>query len=217
MSNLILIRNHLKYIMASVKLQKIFLAGLISVISSASFADVEQVTLNSQHLQTLVVELASSDDDLSVTNTVVRATTWKITSNNAVTIDFSGASPEDNEIVEIPRFYKQEVDAKNNYITGQYDYLETLFGIKIDNIDSTATMNGNIWGGGSSALNTPELLTEKLNDLSPHGHWGSIMPSDQGDFILTLYSKGSVVDSAQSGRYTMNVTLIVSANEQLNP
>ena len=203
--------------MASVKLQKLFLAGLISVISSASFADVEQVTLNSQHLQTLVVELASSDDDLSMTNTVVRATTWKITSNNAITIDFSGASPEDNEIVEIPRFYKQEVDAKNNYITGQYDYLETLFGIKIDNIDSTATMNGNIWGGGSSALNTPELLTEKLNDLSPHGHWGSIMPSDQGDFSLTLYSKGSVVDSAQSGRYTMNVTLIVSANEQLNP
>ena len=203
--------------MASVKLQKLFLAGLISVISSASFADVEQVTLNSQHLQTLVVELASSDDDLSVTNTVVRATTWKITSNNAITIDFSGASPEDNEIVEIPRFYKQEVDAKNNYITGQYDYLETLFGIKIDNIDSTATMNGNIWGGGSSALNTPELLTEKLNYLSPHGHWGSIMPSDQGDFSLTLYSKGSVVDSAQSGRYTMNVTLIVSANEQLNP
>jgi len=203
--------------MASVKLQKLFLAGLISVTSSASFADVEQVTLNSQHLQTLVVELASSNDDLSMTNTVVRTTTWKITSNNAITIDFSGTSPEDNEIVEIPRFYKQEVDAKNNYITGQYDYLETLFGIKIDNIDSTATMNGNIWGGGSSALNTPELLTEKLNDLSPNDYWGSIMPSDQGDFSLTLYSKGSVVDSAQSGRYTMNVTLSVAANEQLNP
>ena len=206
--------------MASVKLQKLFLAGLISVISSASFADVEQVTLNSQHLQTLVVELASSDDDLSMTNTVVRATTWKITSNNAITIDFSGASPEDNEIVEIPRFYKQEVDAKNNYITGQYDYLETLFGIKIDNIDSTARtpfIADNTWEGGSSALGSPELLTDKLHYLSPHGHWGSIMPSDQGDFSLTLYSKGSVVDSAQSGRYTMNVTLIVSANEQLNP
>ena len=203
--------------MASVKLQKLFLTGLISVISSASFADVEQVTLNSQHLQTLVVELASSSDDLSMTNTVVRTTTWKITSNNAITIDFSGASPEDSEIVEIPRFYKQEVDAKNNYITGQYDYLETLFGIKIDNVDSTATMNGNIWGGGSSPFKAPELLTDKLHSLSPHGHWGSIMPSDQGDFSLTLYSKGSVVDSAQSGRYTMNVTLSVTANEQLNP
>jgi len=211
--------------MASVKLQKLFLAGLISVISSTSFADVEQVTLNSQHLQTLVVELASSNDDLSMTNTVVRATTWKITSNNAITIDFSGASPydgapEDNVIVEIPRFYKQEVDAKNNYITGQYDYLKTMFGIKIDNIDSTARtpfIADNTWQGGSSALGSPELLTDKLNYLSPHGHWGSIMPSDQGDFSLTLYSKGSVVDSAQSGRYTMNVTLIVSANEQLNP
>ncbi|RUM79000.1 MAG: hypothetical protein DSZ16_09255, partial [Candidatus Thioglobus sp.] len=69
----------------------------------------------------------------------------------------------------------------------------------------------------SSALGSPELLTDKLNYLSPHGHWGSIMPSDQGDFSLTLYSKGSVVDSAQSGRYTMNVTLSVAANEQLNP
>jgi hypothetical protein len=180
MSNLILIRNHLKYIMASVKLQKLFLAGLISVISSASLADVEQVTLNSQHLQTLVVELASSSDDLSMTNTVVRTTTWKITSNNAITIDFSGASPEDNEIVEIPRFYKQEVDAKNNYITGQYDYLETLFGIKIDNIDSTARtpfIADNTWEGGSSALGSPELLTDKLHYLSPHGHWGSIMPT----------------------------------------
>ncbi len=202
--------------MALVKLQKLFLAGLISITSSGSFADSEQITLNSQHLQTLTVELASNYDDLSMINTILRATTWKIRSNNAITIDFSGISPEDNEIVDIPRFYKQEVDAKDNHIVGQYDYLDTKFGITIDNFDSTATMRGDIWEGGSLTSGSPELLTEKSNNLSPNGYWGSIMPNDTGDFNLTLYSKGSVIDSAQSGRYTMNVTLHIAANEQLN-
>ncbi len=204
--------------MALVKLQKLLLAGLISVTSSGSFADSEQITLNSQHLQTLTVELASSDNDLSMINTILKTTTWKIRSNNAITIDFSGVSPEESEreISEIPRFYKQDVDAKDNYIVGQYDYLDTKFGIKIANFDSTATMRGDIWGGGSLPSGSPELLTEQSNNLSPNGYWGPIMPSDTGDFNLTLYSKGSVVDSAQSGRYTMNVTLHVAANEQLN-
>ena len=204
--------------MALVKLQKLLLAGLISVTSSGSFADSEQITLNSQHLQTLTVELASSDNDLSMINTILKTTTWKIRSNNAITIDFSGVSPEESEreISEIPRFYKQDVDAKDNYIVGQYDYLDTKFGITIDNFDSTATMRGDIWEGGSLTSGSPELLTEKSNNLSPNGYWGSIMPNDTGDFNLTLYSKGSVIDSAQSGRYTMNVTLHIAANEQLN-
>ncbi|RUM86011.1 MAG: hypothetical protein DSZ20_04465 [Candidatus Thioglobus sp.] len=117
MSNLILIRNHLKYIMASVKLQKLFLAGLISVISSASFADVEQVTLNSQHLQTLSVEHTLSSDYLDTYQSGIRNTSsWSIKSNNGVVIGFSGASPEGDGIADFPRFYKQEVDAKNNYI-----------------------------------------------------------------------------------------------------
>lgn len=202
--------------MSLIKLQKLFLAGLASVASNGIFADVEQVTLNSKHLQTLIVELASNNDDLEKDN-IIRTTTWSIKSNNAVSISFFGSSPEDNEIVDIPRFYKQEIDAKDNYIPGRYDYLDTKFGIIIENYDSVETKKSNTWGGGSEPTGTPELLTDKLNSLSPNGYWGSIMPNDNGDFILSLYSKGSVVDSAQSGRYTMKVTLNVSANEQLNP
>jgi len=213
--------------MASVKLQKLFLAGLISVISSASFADVEQVTLNSQHLQTLSVEHTLSSDYLDTYQSGIRNTSsWSIKSNNGVVIGFSGASPEGDGIADFPRFYKQEVDAKNNYITGQYDYLDTKFGIMILSYDSIEKGTSNllssgaqwsIWEGGIGATGTPEILTDMSHNSSPIGYWGTIMPNDEGYFSLSLYSNGFATASTQSGLYTITVVFNVTANEQLNP
>ena len=51
----------------------------------------------------------------------------------------------------------------------------------------------------------------------PNAIWGPIMPNDDGNFTLSLYSQGLVNGwaSTQSGLYSMTVVLNVSANEQL--
>jgi hypothetical protein len=51
----------------------------------------------------------------------------------------------------------------------------------------------------------------------PNSLWGPIMPNDDGNFTLSLYSQGLVNGyyATQSGLYSMTVVLNVSANEQL--
>jgi len=61
--------------------------------------------------------------------------------------------------------------------------------------------------------------SEELVDSvkGPSSLWGPIMPNDDGNFILSLYSQGLVNGyyATQSGLYSMTVVLNVSANEQL--
>ena len=61
--------------------------------------------------------------------------------------------------------------------------------------------------------------SEELVDSAkgPNAIWGPIMPNDDGNFTLSLYSQGLVNGyyATQSGLYSMTVVLNVSANEQL--
>ena len=220
---MIVLNNLLKYTMGLVKLQKIMLIGFVYFLHNGSFAvglD-EVMVLAADHAQSITIELPINYDSLSSDDSLMRNTVWTIKSNNAVTIDFSGASPEGSEATNIPRFYKQKVNAKNQLITEKYDYLDTRFGANLDNIDSTergsTSFGTSTWGGGDNPNASSELLIDKTNSLSPNGYWGAIMPSDANDFSLTLYSKGAGNVSTQSGIYTLYLSLHVTAEEVLNP
>jgi len=211
--------------MGLIKLQKIMLTAFVYLLHSVSYALVETMTIEANHLQTITVE-PPSDNDYLTSDSITRNTTWVVKSNNAVTIDFSGTSPEDDVITNIPRFYKQKVNAKNQLITNQYDYLDTKFGAMLVNIDSIekgsisltqSAIKYSTWGGGLSPNTSSELLIDKTNALSPNGYWGAIMPSDTNDCILTLYSKGTGDVTSQSGIYTLYLILNVTAREILNP
>lgn len=211
--------------MGFIKLQKIILTAFVYLLHSVSYALVETMTIGANHLQTITVETPSNDNYLT-SDSITRITTWVVKSNNAVTINFSGTSPEDDVVTSIPRFYKQKVNAKNQFIADQYDYLDTKFGAMLENIDSTekgsisltpSAIKYSTWGGGLSPNIASELLIDKTNDLSPNGYWGAIMPSDTNDFILTLYSKGTGDVTSQSGIYTLYLSLNVTAREILNP
>ena len=220
---MIVLNNLLKYTMGLVKLQKIMLIGFVYFLHNGSFAvglD-EVMVLAADHAQSITIEPPINYDSLSSDDSLMRNTVWTIKSNNAVTIDFSGSSPEGSEATNIPRFYKQKVDAKDRLIYEKYDYLDTRFGANLDNIDSTergsTSFGRSTWGGGDSPNTSSELLIDKTNSLSPNGYWGAIMPSDANDFSLTLYSKGTGNVSTQSGIYTLYLSLHVTAEEVLNP
>jgi len=206
-----------------VKIKKIILIGFVFVLHTGSFAAVDML-LAASHLQTITIDTPTTNNELT-SNSIIRTTTWKINSNNAVTIDFSGSSPEGSKITNIPRFYKQKVNAKDQFIADQYDYLDTKFGAMLLNIDSTRRgsisltstgANSSTWGGAEIPNSTSELLVEKTNSSSPNGTWGAIMPSDENDFNLALYSQGVGNMGSQSGVYTLYLTLHVTAEEILN-
>ena len=205
-----------------IKLKHFLAAGILSSISLNSVANItgnDAIVLDFPHPQVMSVSTVTNTDDFDVQGEVTRTSFWEIKSNNGVVVGFSGSSPYDNDENEnpnIPRFFKQEVNARGELITDEYDYLQTRFGAEISNHDSTEKGNSNLWGGGNTPNSTPTVLTESGLD-SPYGYWGTIMPNDAGDFSLSLYSKGSVVGSVQSGTYAMEVVLNISTNEQLNP
>lgn len=203
----------LKYLLTVVVLVGINPNGVANISSNT------EIILDFPHPQVISVSIATSTDDFDVQGEVTRTSLWEIKSNNGVIVGFSGSSPYDNDENEnpnIPRFFKQEVNARGELITGEYDYLQTRFGAAISNHDSTEKGNSNLWGGGNTPNSTPIALTESGLD-SPYGYWGTIMPNDAGDFSLSLYSKGAVVGNVQSGTYTMEAVLNISTNEQLNP
>jgi hypothetical protein len=204
-----------------------YLLSVGALASFGSFADTAGIVLKFDHPQVMSVSLSSSSDYLNTYQSGVKNTsTWRIKSNNGVNIGFSGASPEGNGIVDFPRFYKQEVNARGELIPSQYSYLETTFGVTIINYDSiergvtrelTSDLWYSIWGGGIFTTGTPELLADASNTLSPNGYWGTIMPNDQGEFLMSLYAEGVASANSQSGNYTMSVILNLTADEQINP
>ena len=212
-----------------VKLKKIILIGFVSVLHTGSFAAVDML-LAANHLQTITVDTPTTNKYESYYQTSeneynISYTSWEIRSNNAITINFSGESPEGDKTTNTPRFYKQKVNAKDQFIADQYDYLDTKFGAMLLNIDSTRRgsisltstgANSSTWGGAEIPNSSSELLVEKTNSSSPNGTWGAIMPSDENDFNLALYSQGVGNMGSQSGVYTLYLTLHVTAEEILN-
>jgi len=207
------------------KFRHLLLATIVAAISLGSFsvvADTESIMFKIQHPQILSISIPTNNDVIS-SNEIIRTTSWVIKSNNAVEVRFSGTSPfdlDENTNQNVPRFYKQEVNARGELIA-DYDYLTTNFGVTIDHYDSTLAGGGSTWelvADPSSIENyipygTPVDLV--LNDALIQ-QWGPIMPHDDGYFTLSLYSKG-VVDSVgtQSGVYSMTVFLNISTNERL--
>ena len=74
----------------------------------------------------------------------------------------------------------------------------------------------NYWHRNHTSL-TGESEELVSSAKGPNAIWGPIMPNDDGNFTLSLYSQGLVNGwaSTQSGLYSMTVVLNVSANEQL--
>lgn len=211
--------------MFNIKFKYLLSAGALA--SFSSFAGTAGIVLKFDHPQVMSVSLLSSSDYLNTYQSGINhKSSWKIKSNNGVNIGFSGASPEGNGIVDFPRFYKQETNARGELIPNQYSYLETNFGVTIINYDSiergvtredTSDLWYSIWGGGIGTTGTPELLADASNTLSPNGYWGAIMPNDQGEFLMSLYAEGVASANSQSGNYTMSVILNLTADEQINP
>lgn len=176
-------------------------------ISTMSMANNSYQSFKATHPQWLSIEPPTIETDLK-TGEILRTSTWKIKSNNAVKIRVTGQSPESSETTNIPRFYKQKIDAKNQTVSNNYFYLTTSFGAKLANMNNP-TNSYSSWLGGETPMGTP---TEAINDLGVS--WGAIMPDINSDsFDFTLYSKGIGTVNHQSGTYTLIVNLNVTAEE----
>jgi hypothetical protein len=161
-------------------------------------------------------------------NGVARTTTWKIKSNNAVEIGFSGHSPVDdtspitefyvrfdpgnpdsyeNIDPDIPLFYKQEVNARGELIAGEYDYLQTRFGVLITDHDSTEhsvirhLSNLNIFESGGY----PDLyhLIEDLSEDEKNQVKGDAGYNKYG-YMETISKASELTAQDRSGYYSSN-------------
>jgi len=175
-----------------------------------------EVDVSFDHPQTI-----SIGDPVSITgqatDTGVSATTWTITSNNAVRVNFTGTSFEDNgTIFSYPRFHKQDVDANGVAIENNYDHLLTRFGVIVSGMQ-TISGTQSVWKGGDTPDGTPEQFTLALNGIgSPDNLIGRIMPSDAGLFDLSVHATGrGDTSTTQSGIYTATLTAVITAEEQL--
>ena len=187
----------------------LFILQLILIffsISTMSMANNTHQSFKATHPQWLSIEPPSIETDLK-TGEILRSSTWKIKSNNAVKIRVAGLSPETDQTTNIPRFYKQKINAKNQTVANEYFYLTTSFGAKLANINNPNQYS--TWHGGETPNGSP---AEVINDLGIS--WGVIMPNiDSDSFDFTLYSKGIGAVNHQSGTYTLIVSLNVTAEE----
>jgi|JYMV01.1.fsa_nt_gi hypothetical protein len=230
--------------MFSIKLKYIILVSVTTTLNFGSFANLEgskEIVLEIQHPQILTISTITNKDDYDPSVEITKSTTWTIQSNNAVNVNFYGTTPSDlysstdiltpdsNLFIRYPLLYKQKVNARNGLVPRRYDYLETTFGVKISDYDSTqrqVTQRNDFWKSQLSGSNIESVYGSPSNlvldtcnvvtsECPPGGYWGAIMPNDNGTFDLTLYSYGAGSALSQSGNYKMELTLNVSANEQL--
>ena len=194
-------------------------ASVATLISVNTFAaDSDSVTVTFDHPQSIAISNATNT--LNASSGTVTTTTWKVTSNNAVELGFTGSSLDANgSNVDQPIFTKQEVDARGANLT-TYDHLTTTYGIEISGAGSIETADANTtWGSASTATGTPsDLVASGTTTTSATAAFKAIMPSDTGEFDVILSSKGvGDTSSTQSGNYTAVVTTTLTASEKLNP
>jgi|JYMV01.1.fsa_nt_gi hypothetical protein len=221
--------------MPTIKLKKILLITIFVVIHPYSFANIEKlasIKLEIPLAQVLIISQAVHNENFDPIANLTKSTTWTIKSNNAVDIDFSGTTPsnpntpteilttDSNLLIRYPLLHKQKVDAKNQLIDRNYDYLETSFGVKINNYNSTNKRNepgSDYWNVKFTGSNISGVTGISSNLVDNAGNfWGAIMPNDEsGEFDVTLYTHGVADDFDQSGNYTMVVIINISANEKI--
>jgi len=196
----------------------------------------DEITLSFNHPQSLAVSSPNNVANRASSGVINR--TWHVVSNNAVTVKFTGRSPDAiGGLTDAPTFYKAELGADGAQIGSQYDHLVTTFGATINNMGADqGTMTGaNDFGQGAIAkadavgadgvttrietldgttgqdvlLGTPDTL------ISNGGQgFGVIMPDDNGRFSMTLSSRGvGDVATTQSGDYQITVVASFIANE----
>ena len=205
-----------------------FYTGFMALIASQlsyALTQEDSVVISFDHPQSISVSTSFNSSDNSTYD--IGETQWTVTSNNAVKVNFTGTSRDDDGTTyNAPRFHKQEVDASGVLITNRYDHLDTKYGLVIIGSDSIANETSRTnqtaiktWRGGDIPDASPsQLVTDKTLSGSPGLYWGAIMPSDAGKFQMSLYSQGvGTADSTQSGVYSTTVTAVITANEKLNP
>ena len=208
----------------------------LGVITNVDIDENDIVILGFNHPQSLAVSSPNNVTERESNGIINR--TWHVVSNNAVTIEMTGSHRDaGGVIVETPTFFKQEVKADGTLLADRYDHLVTTFGATISGYnDITGTAK---YGSGSVAddqavgtsLQTDgtlatttdyaSVLTGKPADLvgtggtTLNGTFGTIMPSDDGRFKMTLSAKGiGDVATTQSGDYQVTVVAQFMANEQ---
>ncbi len=195
-------------------------ATLISINTFAVDGDTEKtLTVTFDHPQSIAI----GDGDTTVSTATVSSatggttsTTWKVTSNNAVTIQFTGSSYDiAGNAISTPILAKQEVNAKDAFIESQYDQLTTKYGVTLAGHSSVATDTAE-WGGGASPEGAPAtLVSNDTSTVSVTNTFGAVMPSDAGEFTYTLYTAGTGDTSAtQSGDYQATVVTVITADEK---
>lgn len=202
------------------------IASLISVNTFATVpADVDQaLTVTFTHPQSVAIDTATGSSATASANTgAATATTWAVQSNNAVKVKFSGTSYNTSGgSTTTPILAKQEVNAKNEKISGAYDQLTTEFGVVLTGTSSTEK-DTTTWGGGANptgesqpdGVGTPTNLINSTGVVGPTESFGAVMPADDGTFTYTLYTKGTGdTSSTQSGAYEAVITTTITAEEK---
>ena len=191
-------------------------AALLSFNALAATPVDKTLTVTFDHPQSVAIGDGTATATTATGNNV--STTWEVTSNNAVVISFTGASKAtDGKPITTPVLAKQEVDAKDTFITNQWDQLTTTYGVAISDLGKTgSTQNDKVeWGGAGTPTGTPDSLVAGAATAGGLTKTlGAIMPKDNGKFKYTLYTKGTGdTSTTQSGDYTATVTTTVTAQE----
>ena len=218
--------------MKNLNTKTLLAASIATLINVNAFAVVpdpvtKSLTVTFDHPQSVAINDATSTSTATVsadTGGQAATTSWKVTSNNAVTLKFSGSSyTTSGTVINTPILAKQEVNAENKKITGAYDQLTTEFGVVLT--DTGSTQNGvTSWAGGASTtgelttsgVGTPANLVSAAGvDNGPTKTFGAIMPKDDGTFTYSLYTKGTGdTSTTQSGNYTAVITTTITAEEK---
>jgi hypothetical protein len=198
--------------------------------------EIDAVTVSFSHPQSLSVSSPNNVANRASSGVINR--TWHVVSNNAVTVKFTGRSPDAlGGLTDAPTFYKAELGADGEQIGSQYDHLVTTFGATINNMEAgNGTMTGtNDFGQGAIAKDLAvgvdgvttrietldgttgqDVLLGTPNTLISNGGqgFGVIMPDDNGRFSMTLSSRGvGDVATTQSGDYQITIVASFIANE----
>jgi hypothetical protein len=208
--------------MKNLNTKTLLAASVATLISVNTFAleDDATLTVTFDHPQSIAIGDGDTTSSATVSSNTggVTATTWKVTSNNAVTIQFTGTSFDTSgDSITTPILAKQEVDAKDQLISGAYDQLTTKYGVKLQGHSSVENAaNTESWGGGAAPTGAPSTLVSNLtSDASVTNTFGAVMPSDAGEFTYTLYTAGTGDASAtQSGDYKATVVTVITADEK---
>jgi hypothetical protein len=192
----------------------------------------DEITLSFNQPQSLAVSAPNNEVNRASGGIITK--TWHIVSNNAVGVRFTGKAPNATGTeTNAPTFYKAEVDASGTLIDNtagdgyNYDHLVTTYGVSIDGQGSASvsTSDYNLTTADnadglsvSTPTGTPANLVKALDGASgPDAHFGSIMPSDDGRFTMTLSAKGvGDVATTQSGDYQVTIVASFVAEEKGN-